>query len=108
MSVYMGNQCKFEQSIDPGQSGCDQNPQSAYTCFQFSACFRLNSLVLASKSAMKIRFKIVAEPGKSVSRVWIRLADESQDDTEDNRKSKIEHTLVIKAQAEDYCTSLIG
>lgn len=103
----------MEQGIDPGEAGCLPDQDSPYTCFQFSACFRLNSVILNSKSGMKIKFLIVAEPNKPVSRVWLRLEDElnevvDENDEEDKRKNRIEHTLLIKAQGEDYCTSLVG
>ena len=104
------------QAIDPGQAGCTPDPHSAFTCFQFSACFKLNSIILHSKSGMKIKFLIVAEPGKPVSRVWLRIEEELKRSLEngetsqpdDQRQNRIEHTLLINAQDEDYCTSMVG
>ena len=65
---------------------------------------------------MKIKFLIVAEPGKPVSRVWLRIEEELRKSLEsgessqpdDQRQNRIEHTLLINAQDKDYCTSMVG
>ena len=60
---------------------------------------------------MKIKFKILAEPNKPVSRVWLRIEDEltaGGADSDNVKKNKIEHTLLIQEQGRDYCTSMIG
>lgn len=64
---------------------------------------------------MKIKFLIVAEPNKPVSRVWLRIEDElrrsldtGKEMGDDLRKNRMEHTLLINAKGEDYCTSLVG
>ena len=44
-------------------------------------------------SGMMIRFKIIAEPNKPVSRVWMRLSSE---DEVENRTNIVEHDLFIQ------------
>ena len=46
------------------------------------------------KAEMKIKFTIVAEPKKAVSRVWLQL--EEFVGREDTKSSKVEHMLVIQ------------
>ena len=78
------------QAVDPGQAGCFMDPESQYTCFHFSACFDVSQDV---GSGMMIRFKIIAEPNKPVSRVWMRLSSE---DKVENRTNIVEHDLFIQ------------
>ena len=58
--------------IDPGKPGCDLDPDSSHACFSFKACFQLDSEE-TNHADMKIKFTIVAEPKKAVSRVWLAL-----------------------------------
>jgi hypothetical protein len=83
------------QSIDPGQAGCELDPESSHACFHFKACFRIESE--ETKLGMKIKFRIVAEPKKAVSRVWLRLADIPAD--QETRSSKVDHMLLIQANS---------
>merc|ERR1719458_1835484 len=55
---------------------------------------------------MKIRFTIVAEPKKAVSRVWLQLAEFAGN--EDSKSSVVEHMLVIQEGSRHYCTSIVG
>ena len=79
--------------IDPGKAGCHLDPNSSHACFNFRACFQVDSEEISVE--MKIRFTIVAEPKKAVSRVWLRLA-ESAGNEEDSKSSVVEHMLVIQ------------
>ena len=78
--------------IDPGKSGCDLDPDSSHACFDFKTCFQLDSEEI--NVDMKIKFTIVAEPKKAVSRVWLQLAELAGND--DSKSSKVEHMLVIQ------------
>ena len=78
--------------IDPGKSGCDLDPDSSHACFDFKTCFQLDSEEI--NVDMKIKFTIVAEPKKAVSRVWLQLAEFAGND--DSKSSKVEHMLVIQ------------
>lgn len=81
------------QSIDPGKAGCELDPESSHSCFHFKACFRIESE--EKMLGMKIKFRIVAEPKKAVSRVWLRLADIPSD--QETRSSQVDHMLLIQA-----------
>ena len=78
--------------IDPGKAGCELDPNSSHACFNFRACFQVDSEEINVE--MKIRFTIVAEPKKAVSRVWLQLAEFAGN--EDSRSSVVEHMLVIQ------------
>ena len=78
--------------IDPGKAGCDLDPNSDHACFNFRACFQVDSEEINVE--MKIRFTIVAEPKKAVSRVWLQLAEFAGN--EDSKSSVVEHMLVIQ------------
>ena len=80
------------RAVDPGTAGCPLDPDSEYTCFHFSACFRVEAV--EDGAERNIRFNIVAEPNKPVSRVWLRLED---GDRTGNRTNTVEHNLVIQA-----------
>jgi hypothetical protein len=43
------------EGVDPGRAGCPLDPASAHTCFQFSACFRLEQAALTMRRGMAIR-----------------------------------------------------
>ena len=45
---------------------------------------------------MTIRFTIVAEPKKAVSRVWLQLAELAGAADTEARSSRVEHMLVIE------------
>merc|ERR1719422_1942084 len=90
--------------IDPGKSGCDLDPDSSHACFDFKTCFQLDSEEI--NVDMKIKFTIVAEPKKAVSRVWLQLAEFAGND--DSKSSKVEHMLVIQEGSRHHCTSIVG
>ena len=88
-SLYIDNL----ERIDPGKAGCSVDRDTDDACFDFRACFRVES---ANRNLdMKIQFMIVAEPKKLVaSRVWLKV-----DGVEDKRKSKnISHILDIQVR----------
>ena len=80
------------QSIDPGQAGCGLDPESSYAYIHFKACFTIESD--ETMLGMKIKFRIVAEPKKAVSRVWLRLPDILAG--QETRSSKVDHMLLIE------------
>jgi len=88
------------QAVDPGQAGCARDPDSEYTCFHFSACFKVEARFTGT-----IRFRIEAEPNKPVSRVGLRLDNANGSD---NRTKVVEHNLFIQEGGRDYCTTLLG
>ena len=81
--------------IDPGTAGCELDPDSSHACFNFKACFQLDSEE-TNQIDMKIKFTIVAEPKKAVSRVWLSLAEMAGN--QDSKSSKVEHMLVIQVK----------
>lgn len=89
--------------VDPGKAGCDLDPDSSHACFSFRACFQVNS-VEEIKTEMKIKFTIVAEPKKAVSRVWLSL--EEFVGTGETKSSKVEHMIVI--QVKNYFMLVAG
>jgi len=91
--------------IDPGTAGCELDPDSSHACFNFKACFQLDSEE-TNQIDMKIKFTIVAEPKKAVSRVWLSLAEMAGN--QDSKSSKVEHMLVIQEGSRHHCTSIIG
>ena len=91
------------ESVDPGRAGCPLDPQSAHTCFHFQACFTVRSAL--PPGGMEIRFRILAEPGKAVSRVWLRLAETAE---ADSRSSQVEHRLSITEAGRPQCTAILG
>jgi len=92
------------QSIDPGKAGCELDPESSHSCFHFKACFRIESE--EKMLGMKIKFRIVAEPKKAVSRVWLRLADIPSD--QETRSSQVDHMLLIQEGGKQDCTTIVG
>ena len=91
------------ESVDPGRAGCPLDPKSAHTCFHFQACFTVRSTL--PPGGMEIRFRILAEPGKAVSRVWLRLAETAE---ADSRSSQVEHRLSITEAGRPQCTAILG
>ena len=103
--------------IDPGRAGCEADPESSHACFSFRACFQVETERHISHhyfrynvpqcqvedqhnssrpGDMTIRFTIVAEPKKAVSRVWLQLAELAGAADTEARSSRVEHMLVIE------------
>ena len=80
-------------NIDPGKAGCDLDPDSDHACFSFSACFKVES---KEDLSLRIKFTIVAEPKKAVSRVWLKLPDVSQASGSSLESSRVDHMLFIQ------------
>ena len=80
-------------NIDPGKAGCDLDPNSDHACFSFSACFKVES---KEDLSLRIKFTIVAEPKKAVSRVWLKLPDVSQASGSSLESSRVDHMLFIQ------------
>ena len=93
--------------IDPGKPGCDLDPDSSHACFSFKACFQLDSEE-TNHADMKIKFTIVAEPKKAVSRVWLALEQfAGNQDSSSSRSSTVEHMLVIQVKLVTLSRSFI-
>ena len=86
-------------NIDPGKAGCDLDPESDHACFSFEACFKVES---KEDLSLRIKFTIVAEPKKAVSRVWLKLAEVDEVGSS-SRSSSVDHMLFI--QVKRYLTS---
>ena len=56
---------------------------------------------------MKIKFTIVAEPKKAVSRVWLALEQFAGNQDSSSRSSKVEHMLVIQVKLVTLSRSFI-
>ena len=80
-------------NIDPGKAGCDLDPNSEHACFSFEACFKVES---KEDLSMRIKFTIVAEPKKAVSRVWLKLAEVPDESSSDVKSSSVDHMLFIQ------------
>ena len=79
-------------NIDPGKAGCDLDPESDHACFSFEACFKVES---KEDLSLRIKFTIVAEPKKAVSRVWLKLAEVDEVGSS-SRSSSVDHMLFIQ------------
>ncbi len=99
------------KAIDPGRSGCTDDPDADEACFGFTACFSVDKEV--SEQGLLMRFRIEAEPQKPVSRVWLRLKDRSTD----TRSNVVNDTIRLRngrgsggssATGEQRCTAVVG
>ena len=79
-------------NIDPGKAGCDLDPESDHACFSFEACFKVES---KEDLSLRIKFTIVVEPKKAVSRVWLKLAEVDEVGVS-SRSSSVDHMLFIQ------------
>ena len=90
------------RGIDPGQTGCSEDPMSSDACFGFKACFKISEMTRSHA----LHYVIEAEPQKPVSRIYLRLASSSM--TPD-KNSSIEGEVIIAPNIEDHqCIKLIG
>ena len=81
-------------NIDPGKAGCDLDPDSDHACFSFAACFKVES---KEDLSLRIKFTIVAEPKKAVSRVWLKLPEVAeQAGGASLESSTVDHMLFIQ------------
>ena len=80
-------------NIDPGKAGCDLDPDSDHACFSFAACFKVES---KEDLSLRIKFTIVAEPKKAVSRVWLKLPDVAEPGGSSLESSRVDHMLFIQ------------
>ena len=80
-------------NIDPGKAGCDLDPDSDHACFSFAACFKVES---KEDLSLRIKFSIVAEPKKAVSRVWLKLPDVAEPSGSSVESSRVDHMLFIQ------------
>lgn len=89
-------------AIDPGQSGCPEDPTSKDSCFAFSACFKVSRE--ASQHSHSLRFHIEAEPQKPISRVYLRLPGSQNNE----KNSSVEDTVVMLEAGRQQCTNILG
>lgn len=97
---------------------CPEDPSALEMCFGFRACFRVRHDTKARRSeqgflnsTLKVRFMVEAEPKKPVSRVLMKVALSSPDQSpeERNKSNVVSGEVLIKtAGNEYYCTDLIG
>ena len=91
------------KGIDPGQAGCEEDPSSEDTCFDFTACFSVENKEVRG---LDLEFMIEAEPQKPMSRVWLRrVGDENGGE---NRTNTISHTIRIERLRKMTCTTVVA
>ena len=96
--------------INPGQKGCDQDQSSEDACFAFATCFKVSSE--ATQFSHFVKFLIEAEPQKPMSRVYLRLADDSNSvlaGANSGKNSSVNGSVLIEAENGDQqCINVIG
>ncbi len=96
------------RGIDPGSSGCPDDEEAEEACFGFKACFSVDREV--SERGLGLKFEIEAEPGKPVSRVWLRLLNGGGPD--DSREKRVEESIRLRngrgGRREQHCTPVVG
>ena len=108
ISTYVDD--KNLRGIDPGQTGCADDPNASDACFGFAACFKVSQEDLDHRS-YDLRYLIEAEPQKAVSRVYLRHSDFSPEESEGNhyRNSSVQGLVHVEASVEEHqCIRIIG
>ena len=92
------------RGIDPGKTGCLDDPESSDACFSFAACFKISREM---GHRQKLRYRIEAEPQKPISRMYLRTADNAG--LENEKNSTIKGITMIEPDIDDHqCIELIG
>ena len=105
ISTYVDDQNL--RGIDPGQTGCQDDPASQDACFGFSACFKVSQEDLSH--SYDLRYVIEAEPTKAVSRVYLRLADSLSQSTMLEKNSSVQGLVHVESHNQEYqCIRVIG
>lgn len=89
--------------IDPGKAGCTADPDSEDACFDFKACFKIETN--KTRQGMTIEFMIVGDPKKKIPRVWLSVLGSGDKDV---RSNNISHVLDIQDTDEAKCTTIVG
>ena len=97
--------------INPGQTGCTEDPNSEDACFSFNACFQVSSE--ATQYSHSLTFLIEAEPQKAMPRVYLKLAENMAGSyhgaKEATKNSSVEGIVQIVAKDDDQqCIKVIG
>ena len=91
------------RGIDPGKTGCLEDPSSSDACFGFAACFKISHEVGVRQ---RVHYHIEAEPQKPMSRMYLRTAS---DVSNDNKNSSVEGIALIEADVDEHqCIQLVG
>lgn len=94
---------KHLRGMDPGKSGCVEDPDSSDACFGFKACFKISQEIKTSQS---LHYLIQAEPQKPLSRMYLRAADQIG---YASKNSSVEGTVLIAANVDGHqCINLVG
>lgn len=107
ISTYVDD--KNLRGIDPGQTGCSDDPTSQDACFGFSACFKVSQEDLTDhdRSYHHLHYVIEAEAQKPVSRVYLRLAAASEVSLD--RNSSVQGLVRVDAQVQEHqCIRIVG
>ena len=100
ISTYVDD--KNLHGIDPGQTGCAEDPSSSDACFGFAACFKISQM---SRSSHSLQYLIEAEPQKPVSRIYLRRPNSQMSE----KNSSVEGQVLIAPNVDGHqCINLIG